>query len=32
VSQVPRRFDVIHPRWEPSARIVLARICAGGAQ
>ena len=27
-----RRFDVNYPRWEPSARIGLARICAGGAQ
>ena len=26
------RFVVNHPRWEPSARIGLARICAGGAQ
>ena len=26
------RFAVRHPRWEPSARIGLARICAGGAQ
>jgi len=26
------RFTVRHPRWEPSARIGLARICAGGAQ
>jgi hypothetical protein len=26
------RFAVKHPRWEPSARIGLARICAGGAQ
>jgi site-specific recombinase XerD len=26
------RFVVKHPRWEPSARIGLARICAGGAQ
>jgi hypothetical protein len=25
------RFAVKHPRWEPSARIGLARICAGGA-
>ena len=24
------RFAVTHPRWEPSARIGLARICAGG--
>src|SRR5215217_4980466 len=24
------RFAVRHPRWEPSARIGLARICAGG--
>ncbi|MBU6298153.1 MAG: group II intron reverse transcriptase/maturase [Alphaproteobacteria bacterium] len=27
-----QRFAVRHPRWEPSARIGLARICAGGAQ
>jgi RNA-directed DNA polymerase len=27
-----KRFAVRHPRWEPSARIGLARICAGGAQ
>ncbi len=26
------RFVVKHPRWEPSAGIPLARICAGGAQ
>ena len=26
-----RRFAVKHPRWEPSAGIPLARICAGGA-
>jgi group II intron reverse transcriptase/maturase len=26
------RFDVKHPRWEPSARIGPARFCAGGAQ
>jgi len=26
------RFDVKHPRWEPSARIGLAGICPGGAQ
>ena len=26
------RFAVRHPRWEPSARMGLARICAGGAQ
>jgi RNA-directed DNA polymerase len=26
------RFAVRHPRWEPSARIGPARICAGGAQ
>jgi len=26
------RFAVKHPRWEPSARIGPARICAGGAQ
>jgi hypothetical protein len=25
-------FAVNHPRWEPCARIGLARICAGGAQ
>ena len=25
-------FAVKHPRWEPSARIGPARICAGGAQ
>jgi RNA-directed DNA polymerase len=25
------RFAVKHPRWEPSALIGLARICAGGA-
>ena len=25
------RFAVRHPRWEPSARIGPARICAGGA-
>jgi group II intron reverse transcriptase/maturase len=24
------RFTVKHPRWEPSARIGLARFCAGG--
>jgi RNA-directed DNA polymerase len=27
-----QRFAVKHPRWEPSARIGLARICAGGVQ
>ena len=27
-----KRFAVIYPRWEPSARIGPARICAGGAQ
>jgi len=27
-----KRFAVKHPRWEPSARIGPARICAGGAQ
>ena len=26
------RFAVNHPRWEPSARIGPARICAGGVQ
>ena len=26
-----KRFAVRHPRWEPSARIGPARICAGGA-
>ena len=26
------RFAVKRPRWEPSARIGPARICAGGAQ
>jgi RNA-directed DNA polymerase len=26
------RFAVKHPRWEPSARIGPARICAGGTQ
>jgi RNA-directed DNA polymerase len=26
------RFDVKHPRWEPSAGIPLARICAGGVR
>lgn len=26
-----KRFAVKHPRWEPSAGIPLARICAGGA-
>ena len=26
-----KRFAVNHPRWEPSARIGLAGICAGGA-
>jgi RNA-directed DNA polymerase len=26
------RFAVRNPRWEPSARIGLARICPGGAQ
>jgi hypothetical protein len=26
------RRAVIHPRWEPCARIGLARICAGGAR
>ena len=26
------RFAVKHPRWEPSALIAHARICAGGAQ
>ena len=26
------RFAVKHPRWEPSALIGHARICAGGAQ
>ena len=25
------RRAVTHPRWEPCARIGLARICAGGA-
>jgi RNA-directed DNA polymerase len=27
-----QRFRVKYPRWEPSARIVPARICVGGAQ
>jgi RNA-directed DNA polymerase len=27
-----QRFGVKHPRWEPSARIGPARLCAGGAQ
>jgi hypothetical protein len=27
-----RWLGVTHPRWEPSARIGPARICAGGAQ
>ena len=27
-----RRFAVTHPRWEPSARIAPAGICAGGAR
>jgi RNA-directed DNA polymerase len=27
-----QRFAVKHPRWEPSAGIPLARICAGGAR
>jgi len=27
-----QRFAVMHPRWEPCARIGLARFCAGGAQ
>src|SRR5256714_14525516 len=27
-----KRFAVIHPRWEPYARIGPVRICAGGAQ
>jgi retron-type reverse transcriptase len=27
-----RRFAVTHPRWEPSARIAHAGICAGGAR
>ena len=27
-----QRFAVTHPRWEPSARIGPARICAWGAQ
>jgi RNA-directed DNA polymerase len=26
------RFAVKYPRWEPSALIAHARICAGGAQ
>jgi hypothetical protein len=26
------RRAVTHPRWEPCARIGLARICAGGAR
>ena len=26
------RFAVKHPRWEPSALVGLARICAGGAR
>ena len=26
------RSAVTHPRWEPCARIGLARICAGGAR
>jgi group II intron reverse transcriptase/maturase len=26
------RFAVIHPRWEPGARIAPAGICAGGVQ
>ena len=26
------RCAVTHPRWEPCARIGLARICAGGAR
>jgi len=31
VRQADTRFAVNHPRWEPSARIAPARICAGGA-
>jgi RNA-directed DNA polymerase len=27
-----QRFAVMHPRWEPCARIGPARLCAGGAQ
>jgi RNA-directed DNA polymerase len=27
-----RRFDAIHPRQEPGARIAHAGICAGGTQ
>jgi len=27
-----QRFLVTHPRWEPSASVAPARICAGGAQ
>jgi RNA-directed DNA polymerase len=35
VSQALERIQQVvvkHPRWEPSARIGPARICAGGAQ
>ena len=41
VSQAPKRIRnfvrisrraVTYPRWEPCARIGLARICAGGAR
>ena len=27
-----QRFAVKYPRWEPSARMGPARLCAGGAQ
>ena len=30
VRQAAVRFAVIHPRWEPGARIAPAGICAGG--
>ena len=30
LDRVRQAFAVNHPRWEPSARIAPARICAGG--
>jgi RNA-directed DNA polymerase len=32
LERIRQAFAVKHPRWEPSARIGPARICAGGAQ
>ena len=32
VAVKPTNISVTYPRWEPCARIGLARICAGGAR